>query len=222
MSAATLEPRCICRDAAAKLADAADKAMYAIDAVRKRRQPIRTMADARNWLAAKAYAYRVAADACVCHKPPPSGGATSETRVCVRCKKPILAIEGCTRAGEGWAHLKCRGPISGGAVDDGATPRPWKRGTPEWGKVPIWACDADGQWRRVAQTDDLYDNFPYEANAALIVAAVNSHGALLAACKAARHAFDCDGFGRGNRSCKTCDAAEDQVNAAIALAEGGA
>ena len=44
--------------------------------------------------------------------------ATLPPRVCVRCTKPILAIEGCTRAGEGWAHLKCRGPVSGGAVGD--------------------------------------------------------------------------------------------------------
>ena len=88
------------------------------------------------------------------------------------------------------AHIiNVRGPITGGAVDDGATPR------------------------------------THEENVAWLNAFLRrerTYGPLLAACKTARHAFDCDGFGRGNRSCKTCDAAEDQLNDAIALAEGGA
>jgi hypothetical protein len=71
--------------------------------------------------------------------------------------------------GEKWARLMR--PPSGGAVDDGATPRPWRA---EQNTVYGYG----DKWTTLAQTD-LDSGLPESecrANAALIVAAVNSHG----------------------------------------------
>jgi hypothetical protein len=116
---------------------------------------------------------------------------------------------------------------SGGAADDGATPRPWR--TPsahdsefvaDGTAMPV-VLDSDGALIADCDIFCLHGGAaPTEAemtaNAALIVAAVNSHGPLLAACKAFLDAHPSDRVGHWPCDCW------DKLRDAIALAEGGA
>jgi hypothetical protein len=143
---------------------------------------------------------------------------------------------------------------SGAAVDDGATPRPWTDGdyavtgpaaamllTAKWaledsGRVPGRDCIEVAQQHGDRAVALVAGNTPEEAraNAALIVAAVNSHDALLAACKGIasqprwpyrsnyRNYWRCEFCGQDEGLPHIEPCAGDALLKAIALAEGGA
>ena len=98
---------------------------------------------------------------------------------------------------------------------DNATPRPWKVGTRNPGRVMT-------DFKVIAQTDFIDESHPtseHEANARLIVRAVNAHDELLAACKLAL-TFSREGCpDPGCLVCQQHDAETAQLKAAIALAE---
>jgi hypothetical protein len=240
MSAATLEPRsglsCGC--------DSHRKAKRPVTVACKRdgRHETTLLPDEGKCRGVVYFPCGAAMDACrcACHKPPPSGGATSEPRVCVRCTKPILAIEGCTRTGEGWAHLKCRGPISGGAVGDIEE----RRAEYEWDGAPRGVCVVCGMFYEEnvshagkdapdsrpkhrfktapsgAAVDDGATPRTHEENVAWLDALrrrERAYGPLLAACKAFLYAHPSDRV--GHWPCDCWDKLRDAIRQAQ---EGGA